>query len=167
MELEELERNLFARYGGTATGKTVTSGNVVAKVAEIAVAKSANERITEAELKAFQYDENTTSQKDMSATEIVRYMQAEIALFHGEAIAFIARYLQKHYGKTYWQAQDTAATIFDIMRETHIRNALGEGQDDAAERLLQECREKFGMPDYLATATASAVWLEHASDSLH
>lgn len=57
MELEELERNLFARYGDTATGKTVTSGNVVAKVAKIAVAKPANEHITEAELKVFQYDE--------------------------------------------------------------------------------------------------------------
>ena len=104
-------------------------------------------------------------QKDMSATEIVRYMQAEIALFHGEAIAFIARYLQKRYGKTYWQAQDEAATIFAILRETHIRQALAEGRDDAAERLLWECREKFGMPDYLATA--SAAWFEHASDSLH
>lgn len=100
-------------------------------------------------------------QKDMSATEIVRYMQAEIALFHGEAIAFIARYLQKHYGKTYWQAQDEAATFFNIMRETHIRNALGEGLDDAAERLLQECREKFGMPDYLATPRAK--WPESFS----
>lgn len=57
MELEELERNLFARYGGTATGKTVTSGNVVAKVAEIAVAKPANEHITEAELQVFRYEE--------------------------------------------------------------------------------------------------------------
>lgn len=94
-------------------------------------------------------------QKDMSATEIVRYMQAEIALFHGEAIAFIARYLQKRYGKTYWQAQDEAATIFNIIRETHIRQALAEGRDDAAERLLQECREKFGMPDYLATSRAN------------
>lgn len=25
-------------------------------------------------------------------------------------------------------------------------------RDDAAERLLWECREKFGMPDYLATS---------------
>ncbi len=105
--------------------------------------------------------QNTASQKDMSATEIIRYMQAEIALFHGEAIAFIARYLQKHYGKTYWQAQDEAATFFNIMRETHIRNALGEGLDDAAERLLQECREKFGMPDYLATPRAK--WPESFS----
>ena len=40
MELEELEHNLFARFGGTATVKTVTSGNVVAKVAGIAVANS-------------------------------------------------------------------------------------------------------------------------------
>ena len=94
-------------------------------------------------------------QKDMNATEIVRYMQAEIALFHGEAIAFIARYLQKHYGKTYWQAQDEAATIFAILRETHIRQALAEGRDDPAERLLQEGREKFGMPDYLATSRAN------------
>ena len=102
-------------------------------------------------------------QKDMNATETVRYMQAEIALFHGEAIAFIARYLQKRYGKTYWQAQDTAATIFAIMRETHIRQALGEGRDDAAERLLWECREKFGMPDYLASSRAN--WPE--SFSIH
>ena len=57
MELEELERNLFARFGGTATCKTVTSGNVVAKVAEIAVAKPANEHITEAELQVFRYEE--------------------------------------------------------------------------------------------------------------
>lgn len=90
-------------------------------------------------------------QKDKRAMEATRYMQAEIALFHGEAIAFIARYLQKRYGKTYWQAQDEAATIFNIIRETHIRQALAEGRDDAAERLLQECREKFDMPDYLAT----------------
>lgn len=102
-------------------------------------------------------------QKDMNATETVRYMQAEIALFHGEAIAFIARYLQKRYGKTYWQAQDEAAMIFAIMRETHIRQALGEGRDDAAERLLQEGREKFGMPDYLATSRAN--WPE--STSIH
>lgn len=102
-------------------------------------------------------------QKDMNATEIVRYMQAEIALFHGEAIAFIARYLQKRYGKTYWQAQDEAATIFNIIRETHIRQALGEGRDDAAERLLWECREKFDMPDYLATSRAN--WPE--SFSIH
>lgn len=92
--------------------------------------------------------------------ETERGMLFEIALFHGEAIAFIARYLQKHYGKTYWQAQDGAATIFDIMRETHIRQALAENQDDAAERLLQECREKFGMPDYLATSRAK--WPESA-----
>ena len=102
-------------------------------------------------------------QKDMNATETIRYMQAEIALFHGEAIAFIARYLQKHYGKTYWQAQDEAATIFNIIRETHIRQALAEGRDDAAERLLQEGREKFGMPDYLATSRAN--WPE--SFSIH
>lgn len=89
------------------------------------------------------------------STETVRNMQAEIALFHGEAIAFIARYLQKRYGKTYWQAQDEAATIFNIIRETHIRQALAEGRDDAAERLLWECREKFGMPDYLATSRAN------------
>ena len=57
MELEELERNLFARFGGTATGKTVTSGNVVAKVAGIAVAKPANEHITEAKLQVFRYEE--------------------------------------------------------------------------------------------------------------
>lgn len=92
--------------------------------------------------------------------ETERGMQFEIALFHGEAIAFIARYLQKHYGKTYWQAQDEAATFFNIMRETHIRQALAENQDDAAERLLWECREKFGMPDYLATSRAK--WPESA-----
>ena len=39
-------------------------------------------------------------QKDKRDMEATRYMQAEIALFHGEAIAFIARYLQKRYGKT-------------------------------------------------------------------
>ncbi|WAV91346.1 hypothetical protein NB646_00850 [Oxalobacter aliiformigenes] len=88
-------------------------------------------------------------------------MQAEIALLHGEAIVFIARYLQKHHGKTYWQAQDEAATIFAIMRETHIRQALAEGRDDAAERLLQEGREKFGMPDYLATSRTN--WPESVS----
>lgn len=102
-------------------------------------------------------------QKDKRAMEATRYMQAEIALFHGEAIAFIARYLQKRYGKTYWQAQDEAATIFNIIRETHIRQALAEGRDDAAERLLQEGREKFGMPDYLATSRAN--WPE--SFSIH
>ncbi len=81
MELEELERNLFARYGGTATGKTVTSGNVVAKVAEIAVAKSANERITEAELKAFPYEEKALTRyfinegwTERSAIELARGM---------------------------------------------------------------------------------------------
>ena len=104
-------------------------------------------------------------QKDMNATETVRYMQMEIALFHGEAVAFIARYLQKRYGKTYWQAQGEAITVWNILRKSQIRQALKEGRDDAAERLIQECREKFGMPDYLATA--SAAWFEHASDSLH
>ena len=102
-------------------------------------------------------------QKDKRDMDATRYMQAEIALFHGEAIAFIARYLQKRYGKTYWQAQDEAATIFNIIRETHIRQALAEGRDDAAERLLQEGREKFGMPDYLATSRAN--WPE--SFSIH
>lgn len=100
-------------------------------------------------------------QKDKRAMEATRYMQAEIALFHGEAIAFIARYLQKRYGKTYWQAQDEAATIFNIIRETHIRQALAEGRDDAAERLLQEGREKFRMPDYLATSRTN--WPESVS----
>lgn len=58
MELEELERNLFARYGGTtAVPATAEDGNVVAKVAEIAVATPANEHITEAELQAFRYEE--------------------------------------------------------------------------------------------------------------
>ena len=94
-------------------------------------------------------------QKDMNATEIVRDMQAEIALFHGEAIAFIARYLQKRYGKTYWQARGEALTVWNILRKNQIRQALAEGRDDAAERLLQECREKFGMPDYLATSRAN------------
>ena len=57
-------------------------------------------------------------QKDKRAMEATRYMQAEIALFHGEAIAFIARYLQKRYGKTYWQAQDEATTVWNILRKT-------------------------------------------------
>ena len=81
MELEELEHNLFARYGGTATGKTVTSGNVVAKVAGIAVAKPANEHITEAELQAFRYEEKEltryfidTGWTERSAIELARGM---------------------------------------------------------------------------------------------
>ena len=94
-------------------------------------------------------------QKDKRAMEATRYMQAEIALFHGEAIAFIARYLQKRYGKTYWQAQDEATTVWNILRKNQIRQALAEGRDDEAERLLWECREKFGMPDYLATSRAN------------
>lgn len=102
-------------------------------------------------------------QKDKRAMEATRYMQAEIALFHGEAIAFIARYLQKRYGKTYWQAQDEATTVWNILRKNQIRQALAEGRDDAAERLLQECWEKFGMPDYLATSRAN--WPE--SFSIH
>lgn len=102
-------------------------------------------------------------QKDKRAMEAARYMQAEIALFHGEAIAFIARYLQKRYGKTYWQAQDEATTVWNILRKNQIRQALAEGRDDAAERLLQECWEKFGMPDYLATSRAN--WPE--SFSIH
>ncbi|WAV89338.1 hypothetical protein NB647_00465 [Oxalobacter aliiformigenes] len=102
-------------------------------------------------------------QKDKRDMEATRYMQAEIALFHGEAIAFIARYLQKRYGKTYWQAQDEATTVWNILRKNQIRQALAEGRDDAAERLLQECWEKFGMPDYLATSRAN--WPE--SFSIH
>ena len=81
MELEELERNLFARYGGTATGQTVTSGNVVAKVAGIAVAKPANEHITEAELQAFRYEEKALTRyftnegwTERSAVELARGM---------------------------------------------------------------------------------------------
>ena len=87
--------------------------------------------------------------------EIEREMLAKIALFHGETVAFIARYLQKRYGKTYWQAQDEARTVWNILRKNQIRQALKEGRDDAAERLLQECREKFDMPDYLATSRAN------------
>ena len=105
-------------------------------------------------------------------TDIIAYlnetekeMQAEIALFHGEAVAFIARHIRTQYGKTYWQAQGEALTVWNILRRNQIKQAVKEGRDDAAERLLQECREKFGMPDYLATA--SAAWFEHASDSLH
>ena len=94
-------------------------------------------------------------QKDRRTRETVRYMQAEIALFHGEAIAFIARYLQKRYGKTYWQARGEALTVWTILRRNQIRQALKDGRDDAAERLLAECREKFGMPDYLATSRAN------------
>lgn len=94
-------------------------------------------------------------QKDRRTRETVRYMQAEIALFHGEAIAFIARYLQKRYGKTYWQARGEALTVWNILRRNQIRQALKDGRDDAAERLLAECREKFGMPDYLATSRAN------------
>lgn len=97
--------------------------------------------------------------------ETEREMQAEIALFHSDAVAFIARHIRTQYGKTYWQAQGEAITVWNILRKNQIRQALKEGRDDAAERLLVECREKFGMPDYLATA--SAAWFEHASDSLH
>ena len=81
MELEELERNLFARYGDTATVQTVTSGNVVAKVAEIAVATPANEHFTEAELQAFPYDEKALTRyfinegwTEQSAIELARGM---------------------------------------------------------------------------------------------
>ena len=91
-------------------------------------------------------------QKDKRAMEATRYMQAEIALFHGEAVAFIARHIRTQYGKTYWQAQGEALTVWNILRRNQIRQAVKEGRDDAAERLLQECREKFGMPDYLATS---------------
>ena len=87
--------------------------------------------------------------------EASRYMQAEIALFHGEAVAFIARHIRTQYGKTYWQAQGEALTVWNILRKSQIRQAVKEGRDDAAERLLQECREKFGMPDYLATSRAN------------
>lgn len=97
--------------------------------------------------------------------ETEREMQAEIALFHSDAVAFIARHIRTQYGKTYWQAQGEALTVWNILRRNQIKQAVKEGRDDAAERLLQECREKFGMPDYLATA--SAAWFEHASDSLH
>ena len=95
-------------------------------------------------------------------TDIIAYlnetekeMQAEIALFHGEAVAFIARHIRTQYGKTYWQAQGEALTVWNILRRNQIKQAVKEGRDDAAERLLQECREKFGMPDYLATARAA------------
>ena len=97
--------------------------------------------------------------------ETEREMQAEIALFHSDAVAFIARHIRTQYGKTCWQAQGEALTVWNILRRNQIKQAVKEGRDDAAERLLQECREKFGMPDYLATA--SAAWFEHASDSLH
>lgn len=93
--------------------------------------------------------------------ETERGMQAEIALFHDEAIAFIARHIRTQYGKTYWQAQDEALTVWNIMRRNQIKQALAEGRDDAAERLLAECREKFGMPDYLASPRAK--WPESAS----
>lgn len=94
-------------------------------------------------------------QKDRRAMEASRYMQAEIALFHGEAVAFIARHIRTQYGKTYWQAQGEALTVWNILRKSQIRQAVKEGRDDAAERLLVECREKFGMPDYLATSRAN------------
>lgn len=87
--------------------------------------------------------------------ETEREMQAEIALFHGEAVAFIARHIRTQYGKTYWQSQGEAITVWNILRKNQIRQALKEGRDGAAERLLQECREKFGMPDYLASSRAS------------
>lgn len=81
MELEELERNLFARYGGTATGQTVTSGNVVAKISKIAVATPANEHITEAELQVFRYEEKALIRyfinegwTERSAVELARGM---------------------------------------------------------------------------------------------
>ena len=81
MELEELERNLFARYGGIATVQTVTSGNVVAKVAKIAVAKPANEHITEAELQVFRYEEKALTRyfinagwSERSSVELARGM---------------------------------------------------------------------------------------------
>ena len=93
-------------------------------------------------------------QKDKRAMEATRYMQAEIALFHSDAVAFIARHIRTQYGKTYWQAQGEALTVWNILRRNQIRQALKEGRDDAAERLLVECREKFGMPDYLAPSRA-------------
>ena len=93
--------------------------------------------------------------------ETEREMQAEIARFHGEAVAFIARHIRTQYGKTYWQAQGEALTVWNILRRNQIRQALKEGRDDAAERLLQECCEKFGMPDYLATSWAN--WPESFS----
>ena len=81
MELEELERNLFARYGGTATGQTVTSGNVVAKISKIAVATPANEHITESELQVFRYEEKALIRyfinegwTERSAVELARGM---------------------------------------------------------------------------------------------
>lgn len=100
-------------------------------------------------------------QKDRRTRETVRYMQAEIALFHGEAVTFIARHIRTQYGKTYWQAQGEALTVWNILRRNQIRQALKDGRDDAAERLLAECREKFGMPDYLATSRAK--WPESFS----
>ena len=93
-------------------------------------------------------------QKDKRAMEATRYMQAEIALFHSDAVAFIARHIRTQYGKTYGQAQGEALTVWNILRRNQIRQALKDGRDDAAERLLAECREKFGMPDYLATSRA-------------
>lgn len=58
MELEELERNLFAMFCGTTDApETAANGKTLAKLAEIALANPANEHITEAELKAFRYDE--------------------------------------------------------------------------------------------------------------
>lgn len=89
------------------------------------------------------------TQKDTTELEIVRNMQAEIALFHGEAVAFIARHIRTQYGKTYWQAQGEALTVWNILRKNQIKQALAEGRNDAAKRLLAECREKFDMPDYL------------------
>ena len=68
MELEELERNLFAMYcGATAVPATAEDGNTVAKVAGIAVAKPANEHITEAELQVFRYEEKALIRYFMNA----------------------------------------------------------------------------------------------------
>lgn len=83
---------------------------------------------------------------------VERQMQADIALIHGQAIAHITGYISKRYGKPYYQAQDNAQTMFQVMREAHIRQALIDGRHDAAERLISECMAKFNMPDYLAQA---------------
>lgn len=86
--------------------------------------------------------------------EAERRMQSKIVPLHSDAVAFIARHILTQYGKNYWQAQGEARTVWNILRKNQIRQALAEGRDDAAERLMAECREKFSMPDYLASSRA-------------
>ncbi len=102
-----------------------------------------------ARIESVSKQEQVVVQRDRETIQREKVMQAEMTLFHGDAVTNMSRWIKENAVKHPIDARNAADTTFCVLRNAYIKKALKEGQTDAAEKLMALLQELFDMPDYL------------------